>query len=107
MEKKLNPIAKALANKTAKKLALVAAAAGLVTANAHAGTDTTFDDVTNTISGWAKGSRGKTLSIATVVVGIGAGIMRQSLMAAVLGVGSSLVMNYGPTVIEASFSATI
>jgi conjugal transfer pilus assembly protein TraA len=96
-----------ITSNTSKKFALLALAAGLMSANAHAGTDTTFDDVTNTISGWAKGSLGKTLSIATFVVGIGAGIMRQSLMAAVLGVGSSLVMNYGPTVIEASFSATI
>lgn len=94
-------------NNIAKKLGLSALASALVVANAHAGTDATFDDVTTTISGWAKGSLGKTLSMATFVVGIGAGIMRQSLMAAVLGVGSALVMNYGPTVIEASFSALI
>lgn len=93
--------------KLLKKLGLVAAAGSLIAAQAHAGTDATFDDVTNTLTGWSKGSLGKTLSMATFVVGVGAGIMRQSLMAAVLGVGSSLVMNYGPTVIEASFTATI
>ncbi len=90
-----------------KKVALVAAAASMVALQAHAGADTTFDDVTTTISNWSKGSLGKTLSMATFVVGIGAGIMRQSLMAAVLGVGSSLVMNYGPSVIEANFTALI
>lgn len=91
-----------------KKVALIsAAAASMLAIQAHAGADTTFDDVTSTISNWSKGSLGKTLSMATFVVGIGAGIVRQSLMAAVVGVGSSLVMNYGPSVIEASFTAVI
>lgn len=80
---------------------------GLAAGSAFAGSDTTFDDINTKLTDWSTGSLGKTLSLAAFVVGIGAGIMRQSLMAAVVGVGSALIMNYGPDVIGASLSALI
>lgn len=100
-------IRKALILKNLKHAAAAAAVAALSIGAAHAGTDTTFDDISTMISDWAKGSLGKTLALATFVVGIGMGVIRQSVMAAAVGIGSALVLNYGPAVIDTTFTALI
>lgn len=89
-----------------KSLALVAAL-GLAVTAAHAGTDTDFDDISAKLAGWSSGSLGKTVSIASFVIGVAAGIARQSLMAAATGVGTALVSNYGPGTINKVMTATI
>lgn len=94
--------------KSLKKVAIaLPAAVALSIGAAHAGTDTTFDDISLMIADWSKGSLGKTLALATFVVGIGMGVIRQSVMAAAVGVGSALVLNYGPGVIDTTFTALI
>jgi conjugal transfer pilus assembly protein TraA len=93
--------------------ALVASAGVLVMsllmlASAHAGTGgTEFADIYTLISGWAAGTLGKVIAVSLFLVGVAAGIIQQSLMAAVLGVGGALVVNYGPTVIDGIISAVI
>lgn len=100
-------VLKSKAKSLAKKAIIVPAVLALSVTAAHAGTDTTFDDISMMISDWSKGSLGKTLALATFVVGIGMGVIRQSVMAAAVGVGSALVLNYGPTVIDTTFTALI
>lgn len=99
--------AKVSFKKIAKQSAAALAVTALAVTAAHAGTDTTFDDINTMMSDWSTGSLGKTLALATFVVGIGMGVVRQSVMAAAVGVGSALVMNYGPAVIDATFTALI
>ena len=93
-------------NATLKKLL---AGAGLiaVTGVVMAGSDSAFDDIYNSLSGWSTGSLGKVIAIAMFLVGLGAGIVKQSIMAVVAGVGAAIVLSYGPNVIGSMFSATI
>lgn len=66
---------------------------------AIAGTDNTFTAVTDMVTDWAQGSLGKLISIAAFIVGMGIGLVRQSVMAVVIGIAFALVMFYGPDVI--------
>jgi len=75
---------------------------------AHAGTGgTEFGDIYTTLEGWATGSLGKVISIGAFLVGIAAGIVRQSIMAVVTGIGTALAVNYSPTVIDSIVQALI
>jgi len=71
-----------------------------LSALATAGTDTTFDGIYNVIVGWATGSLGKLIAVGAFLVGMGMGIIRQSVMAIVIGIGVALVMFYGPGIID-------
>ena len=89
-----------------KKLMIVA---GLVAAAgaASAGSDTAFDSIFTILNDWATGSLGKVIAIAMFIVGLGAGIVKQSVMAVVAGIGAAVVLAYGPGVIDSIFTATI
>lgn len=67
---------------------------------AVAGTDTTFQPIVTLITNWAQGSLGKLLAIAAFIIGMGIGLVRQSVMAVVIGLAFALVMFYGPTLID-------
>jgi len=71
-----------------------------LSAMATAGSDTTFDGIYNVIVGRATGSPGKLFAVAAFVVGMGIGIIRQSAMAIVIGIGVWLIMFYGPCIID-------
>jgi conjugal transfer pilus assembly protein TraA len=92
-----------------KKNLLIAAAviAASTAAMASASTDTDFQTIVTLLTSWSTGTLGKTLAIGMFVVGIAAGVVRQSLMAAVAGVAGALVLNYGPGVIDSIFGALI
>ena len=85
------------------------AGAGLiaVTGLVMAGSDTAFDQIYTDLSEWATGSLGKVIAIAMFLVGLGAGIVKQSIMAVVAGVGAAIVLSYGPDVIGGMFTMTI
>lgn len=89
-----------------KKIAL-ATASILVAGAAQAGSDTTFDAINTMLSDWATGSLGKVISMTMFILGIGAGIVKQSIMAVAAGVGAALVLAYGPGVIDTMFTAII
>jgi len=84
----------------AKKFAAPLALAIVVTGTAAAGTDTTFDTIYNQVKAWAEGSLGKLLAVSAFIVGMGIGLVRQSIMAIVLGLAFALVMFYGPGIME-------
>ena len=83
------------------------AIAGLVTL-AYAGTGgTEFTEIYDTIVGWTSGALGKTIAIGAFLTGIAMGIVRQSIMAVVIGISTALAVNYTPTIIDSVVVALI
>jgi len=95
--------------KTTTKIALAALALG-ATGVAVAGTGASANDfaaVVTLLQDWATGTLGKVISLSMFIVGLAAGITKQSVMAVVAGVGGALVLTYGPTVINNMFTALV
>jgi conjugal transfer pilus assembly protein TraA len=84
-------------------VAFVSAGAAL----ASVSTDADFADVVLLMTAWSQGTLGKVIALGMFVVGLAAGIVRQSVMAAVAGVAGALVLRYGPDVIDGIFGALI
>lgn len=87
-----------------KRLALAAGfasvALGSRAAMAGTGGDTEFGDIYDQISGWTEGTLGKTLGVSALLVGLGLGVIKQSVMSAVVGVAMALVAGFGPGIID-------
>ena len=66
-----------------------------------------FDDIWITISDWVEGTLGRIIAAGIVVVGIVAGIARQSLMAFAIGIGGGMGLYNTPTIIEEIMSAAL
>ncbi|WP_222932464.1 TraA family conjugative transfer protein [Allochromatium humboldtianum] len=66
---------------------------------------TEFTQVHEQVSGWANGTLGKTMGVAALLVGLGIGVIKQSVMAAVVGVAMALVAGFGPDVIDGVITA--
>ena len=64
-------------------------------------------DVYTTLTDWAQGTVGKTISLGMILVGIVAGIANQSLMAFAVGIGGGLGLYNAPTIIDTVFNATL
>lgn len=73
-------------------------------ASAGAG-GTEFTQIYDQLSGWVNGTLGKTIGVASLLVGLGIGVIKQSVMAAVVGVSISLVAGFGPDVIDGVITA--
>lgn len=71
------------------------------------GGGTEFDDVWTTIEDWTTGTLGRIIAGSMILVGIIAGIARQSLMAFAIGIAGGMGLNYTPTIIDALFTATL
>jgi conjugal transfer pilus assembly protein TraA len=74
---------------------------------ALAGTDATFASLFTTLSGWATGSLGEVIAVCIFLVGMGIGIVRQSLMAIALAIGAALALVYTPDIMTTLFTAII
>lgn len=66
-----------------------------------------LEDVWIEISDFTQGTLGRIIAGLMVVVGLGAGIMRQSLMGFVSGVGAGIGLYNTPTVLDALVGATV
>jgi conjugal transfer pilus assembly protein TraA len=87
---------------------MAAAAVALPLATAHAGAGgAEFDPFYDTIVDWAQGSLGKALALAMFLVGIGMGVVRGSVIAAVPSVAGALGLFIAPTIIDAIVTATL
>lgn len=72
---------------------------------AFAGTGgTTFDTIYTTVRGWAEGTLGKLLAVSAFIIGMGIGIVRQSVLAIVLGLAFAVSLAYAPAVIDSIFT---
>ena len=69
-------------------------------------TSAEFDDLWNMLVGWSSGSLGKIISLAAVIVGIGAGLLRQSVAAAVIGISMAVIFQWGPGIIDSVITST-
>jgi conjugal transfer pilus assembly protein TraA len=81
-------------------LVLPMLAAMTVVASAAAGTDNTFDSIYQLVKGWLEGSLGKLMAVAAFAIGMGVGLVKQSVIAVVIGLAFALIMFYGPNIME-------
>ena len=90
-----------------KKEFIVAAMLTAVAVSVSAGNGgQEFTEVYDMLVEWSTGTLGKIIALAALIVGIGFGLVRQSVIAAVIGVSMALVLNFGPTVIDGILVAT-
>jgi conjugal transfer pilus assembly protein TraA len=86
-------------------------AAALVAAwsvSSYAGTGgTEFQDIYDTLTQWSQGALGKTISAGAFLTGIAMGVVRQSIISVVTGIGAALAVNYTPTIIDSVVTAVI
>ncbi len=66
-----------------------------------------FDDIWITLTDWVEGTLGRIIAAGIVIVGIVAGIVRQSLMAFAIGIAGGMGLYNTPTIIEEIMSATL
>ncbi|WP_443743205.1 TraA family conjugative transfer protein [Sutterella sp.] len=65
-----------------------------------------FTDIWNLIQGWSQGVLGRIIALGALIVGIAFGLVRQSVVAAVIGISMAIVLQYGPDVIEGIVTAS-
>ena len=88
-------------------LVLILLVAVLAPALALAGTaDTEFQPLYQKFIDWVGGYLGKTLAIGALIGGLFIGIIRQSPLPAVAGVGAAIFAAYGTIVIQGLVGAT-
>ena len=69
--------------------------------------ESTFGGIYDTLKGWVTGTFGKLLALSAFAVGMGIGVVKQSVMAIVIGIAFALVLAYGPALIEGVFSYAV
>ena len=82
----------------------VVALLALVTGQALAGSDTTFDAGTSQLSGWLTGSLGKLAATGALAVGVTTAMVTHKLQSAAVAGGIALVAAIGPAVVGNMFS---
>lgn len=65
-----------------------------------------FSDVWQTLVEWSQGTLGRIIAMAMVLVGLVAGVVRQSIMGLVIGVAAGMGLYNASNVIEALMTAT-
>jgi conjugal transfer pilus assembly protein TraA len=92
----------------ASKSALPLIAMAMLSTAAVAGTGgVEFDAMYDMIRGWTEGTLGKLLAVAAFLIGMGMGIVKQSIIAIVLGIGFALALAYAPGIIDAVFTFAV
>ena len=94
------------------KRALLASLAGVaivaVAPDVMAGTGgTEFNDIYTLLIGRSQGTLGKIIALGMFLVGLSAGIVNQSIVSVVVGLGGALAVYYGPTIINNVVTALI
>ena len=64
-----------------------------------------FQNIYNMVVNWTSGYLGKTIALGAFLAGMGIGIIRQSLMAIVSGIGGGLAVAYMPDVMDGIVTA--
>jgi len=77
-----------------------------VFAATNTGSDETFSEVAGMVRGWLEGSLGQVIALSALAVGLAMGVLRQSIMASVVGVAMALVAYYGPTIVVEGLALT-
>ena len=88
--------------------ATIAAPALVVTGAAVAGGGgAEFDVAVAQMVDWLEGGLGQLLSLAALAVGLGIGIVQQSIMAVVVGIGMAIAVFYGPGILTGIISGAV
>ncbi len=92
-----------------KHVLLVAAGLFLVGMKAaFAGTDgTEFQLLYETVSGWASGYLGRAIALIFLLVGLGVGVIRGSIVGALACIASAMALLVAPSVVEGILTAVI
>ncbi len=94
--------------KKAASIMALAAVAVFTASNVFAATGgTEFTQLYELIEGWTTGVLGKTISLATFLVGMGFSVVQQSLVPVAVGVGASASLAYTPDVMSTIFTMVI
>lgn len=83
---------------------LTVLAAGSVVAGT---TGTEFQTLYDLAIGWAQGYLGRALAIIALLVGLGTGMVRGTVLPAIVGIAMAVAFAVGPTVIQGILSAPI
>jgi conjugal transfer pilus assembly protein TraA len=92
-------------NKQTMILAALAVATLSTAALAGGGGAQQFGVLAQELQSWAQGALGIVISIAALLVGLSIGVVKQSLMAVVTGIGIAIALYFGPTVITGVLNA--
>lgn len=88
--------------------AAVSAVFAVMATEAYAGTGTgTFDTVWQTLTDWSQGTLGRIIALSMIVVGVVAGITRQSIMSFAVGLGAGVGLYNAPDIVESIMQATL
>ena len=93
-------------NRNIQFMAVVALMVASQFALAGTGGDS-FDTIWVTLTDWMQGTLGRVVAGSMVLVGIVAGIVRQSIMSFATGVGGGVGLYNTPTIIESIMTATL
>ena len=74
---------------------------------AWAGTATGGQDLYSMLKAWSTGTLGKSIALMFLLVGLGVGVIRGSIMGAVGCVAAAMALFIGPQIIEQIFTALI
>ncbi len=104
--KKKQQHVKTVSKGTVQAVALLGLMCAAQLALAGTGGDS-FDTIWVTLTDWMQGTLGRVVAGSMVLVGIVAGIVRQSIMSFATGVGGGVGLYNTPTIIESIMTATI
>lgn len=91
-----------------KKHGLFLLLCSMVMGTALAGTDgAEFETMYDMVVGWTEGTLGKLLAVVAFLIGMGMGVIKQSILAVVLGIAFALTLAYAPAIIDAIFTFAI
>lgn len=99
---------KKLAAQWAAAIVLTLGAAGAAWAGGDGGAvgGEEFQDIWDLLQGWTQGILGRIIALGALIVGIAFGLVRQNIIAAVVGIAMAIVLQYGPDVIEGIMTGT-
>jgi conjugal transfer pilus assembly protein TraA len=88
-------------------LTVLSGAALANSASGGTGGATEFQGMFDAIVLWSEGYLGKLLAIGAFLIGMGMGIVKQSIIAVALGIAFALTLAYGPAIITGVFSFAV
>ena len=84
-----------------------AALVGLAGSAAAGTTGTEFQTLHTMLANWANGYLGKSIAVAAFLLGAGAGLVKSTLMPALVGIGFAALFAVGPGILDNIMTATI
>ncbi len=90
------------------KISCIALTALVASSPVFAGTDgTEFQDLYTMVKGWTNGYLGRSIALVFLLIGLGVGVIRGSIISAVGCIAAAMCLLIAPSVIESIISAVI